>query len=97
MDEIRPEIAEVDKQKDRERYNLLDNQKTFILGLVDNMRRGLRALMKSDREELDKLKEAPNPDKQEIELREARQEQMAAELSSLDEFYTKLKEGPAKP
>jgi hypothetical protein len=82
--EIAPVLKTIDKQKEREKYNLLDNEKTYYRTRLESMQKELRELIKAAGEEVKKLKKTEPADSpklkrlaDEIAAREAR----LAELS----------------
>ena len=85
MDEIRPLIAKIDKQKQREEYNLLDNERSYFRHTIEGDQRELRELIKAQEKELAKCKKATTPASAEITFHEHRIESLKADLAHVDQ------------
>ena len=63
--ELKPELAEIDKQKERDRYNYLDSQRQFVKNTLEVQERGLRELIRADEKaikQLEAMQSDPAPD-----------------------------------
>ncbi len=85
MAEIRPIIKKIDKQKERDEYNLLDSERSYFRNTVERTQRGLRELIKTQEEKLTKCEKAKPPKPTEIAFHKHRIETLNAELAHVVE------------
>ena len=85
MPQIRLLIAKIDKRKQREQYNLLDNERSYIRSAIEGDQRELRELIKAEEKELAKCEEAEKPKSTEIAFHKHRIETLKAELAHVTE------------
>ena len=81
--EIAPEIKTIDKQKERERYNLLDNEKTYIRKSLEAMQKELREMIKAAGAQVEQLKKDASPDSVELKRLEEEISIRGAQLAEL--------------
>jgi hypothetical protein len=85
MAEIRPLIAKIDKQKERDEYNLLDNRRSYFRNIIEGTQRGLRALIKTEQAKLTECEKTKPPKATEIAFHKHRIETLNAELAHVTE------------
>jgi hypothetical protein len=88
--EIAPVLKTIDKQKEREKYNLLDNEKTDFRTRLEAMQKALRELIKADSEKTKELKKTEPKDspklkrlEEEIFIREAQLAELVKRSDSI--------------
>jgi hypothetical protein len=81
MAEIRPIIGKIDKQKERDEYNLLDNRRSYFRNTIEGIQRGLRELIKTEQAKLTECEKAKPPKPTEIAFHKHRIETLKAELA----------------
>ena len=85
MAEIRPIIEKIDKQKERDEYTLLDNERSYFRDTIERIQRGLRELTKAEEEKLAECEKARTPKPTEIAFHKHRIERLKAELAHVAE------------
>lgn len=85
MREISPVIAKLDKQKQREDYNLLDNQRECVKRELERMKRGLHELIRAEQAKIKKCKRADKIAPTVIEFHERQLKRFENELNGLEE------------
>ena len=92
MAENAPILKTIDKQKERECYNLLDNERTYIRNRLEAMQKELREMIKADGVELGRLEKADEPDSTKIEYFRNRIARLEAVMTSEFERFKRIME-----
>ena len=97
--EIQPELAKIDKQKERDRYNYLDSQRQFVKNTLEAEERALRELIRVNEKTTKRLeaeqKKGATADARELAFHKRRLERLQDELATqekrADEIFALLK------
>lgn len=95
--EIASVIKTLDKQKQRDKYNLLDNQRTYYRKRLKAMARGLRELITVEQDKIAECNHAAKIDKQAVELHERRLERSKDQLVWLETRFKSVLKQHEKP
>lgn len=81
--ESAPVLQTIDKQKERERYNLLDNERSYVRARLEAMQKELRELIQADHDEYKRQERSAKRDAEKMDLLEQRAAAREAKLAAL--------------